>query len=49
VNTGSGEGGGDAAWKLQPEDIGRACHAVLTARADACINQVEIRPLRPPR
>jgi 3-oxoacyl-[acyl-carrier protein] reductase len=49
VNTESHAEGGDAGWKLQPEDIGRACHAVLTARADACINQVEIRPLRPPR
>lgn len=49
VDTESHRDGSDSTWKLSPDDIGRVCRDVLLARPEACINEVEIRPLRPPR
>jgi NADP-dependent 3-hydroxy acid dehydrogenase YdfG len=49
VDTESHQDGSDSTWKLTPEDIGRVCRDVLLSRPGACINEVEVRPLRPPR
>jgi len=42
--------GADQAWKVQPEEVGEACVAVLRTRRENCISELEIRPLpRPPK
>jgi NADP-dependent 3-hydroxy acid dehydrogenase YdfG len=38
----------DHAWKVSPEEIGRACLDVLRTRQECCISEIELRPLRPP-
>ncbi len=38
----------DTSWKVQPEEVGEACRAVLRTSAGNCISQLEIRPLRRP-
>lgn len=40
----------DDAWKVQPEDVGRACADILRAAPGTLVSELEIRPLaRPPR
>lgn len=42
--------GEDDAWKVQPEDVGRACADILLAAPGTLISELEIRPLaRPPK
>ncbi len=38
--------GGDASWKVKPEDIGQACRDILRMPPGTCVSQLEIRPLR---
>lgn len=37
-----------ASWHLQPEDVADAVASMISARAGACINWIELRPARPP-
>jgi len=37
-----------ADWKVKPEEVGEACHQVLTTRQANLIASLEIRPLRKP-
>ncbi len=42
--------GGDASWKVPPEEIGRACAHILRSDPGTLISEVEVRPLnRPPK
>lgn len=42
--------GEDHAWKVTPEEVGRACLDALRTRPGNCISEIEIRPLfRPPK
>ncbi|MCB9781793.1 MAG: SDR family NAD(P)-dependent oxidoreductase [Candidatus Omnitrophica bacterium] len=38
----------DTEWKVQPEEVGEACHHILTTRQFNLISKLEIRPLRKP-
>lgn len=39
--------GGDSAWMLQPEDLGRTVVALLQMRDDAHLSHIDMRPARP--
>lgn len=41
--------GGDAPWKLRPEDVAAAVLDLLRTRDDAHLSRVEMRPARPPK
>jgi NAD(P)-dependent dehydrogenase (short-subunit alcohol dehydrogenase family) len=41
--------GGDASWKLRPEDVAAAILDLLRTRDDAHLSRVEMRPARPPQ
>ncbi len=38
----------DHSWKVRPEDVGIACHDILSARGNTLISQLEIRPSKKP-
>lgn len=38
----------DHSWKVMPDDVGIACHNILSAKGNTLISQVEIRPSRKP-
>ncbi|MCA9443993.1 MAG: short-chain dehydrogenase, partial [Candidatus Omnitrophica bacterium] len=38
----------DTEWKVRPEEVGEACHHILTTRQFNLISKLEIRPLRKP-
>jgi NADP-dependent 3-hydroxy acid dehydrogenase YdfG len=38
----------ETSWKVQPEEIGEACHQILSTRQGNLISKLEIRPLRKP-
>lgn len=38
----------DHSWKVTPEDVGIACYDILTAKGNALISQLEIRPSKKP-
>ncbi len=38
--------GEDASWKVQPMEVGEACHDILDTSPGTCISRLEIRPLR---
>jgi 3-oxoacyl-[acyl-carrier protein] reductase len=50
VDTSFGGGsGGEAGWKLRPEDVAETVLSLLATRDDAHLSRVEMRPLRPKR
>jgi short-subunit dehydrogenase len=51
VSTGfrAGGGGGEATWKLQPEDVAGALLDLIHTRDGAHLSRVEMRPARPPK
>jgi NAD(P)-dependent dehydrogenase (short-subunit alcohol dehydrogenase family) len=48
VNTGFGRGG-EAPWKMAPEDVAEAVAAVLSMPERTLVSLVEMRPSRPPK
>ena len=38
----------DHSWKVQPEEVGQACHDILNTAPHTCISLLEIRPARKP-
>jgi len=38
----------DTNWKVQPEEVGDACRALLETSPGNCISRLEIRPLKKP-
>jgi 3-oxoacyl-[acyl-carrier protein] reductase len=52
VGTGSDrhDDAADHSWKVEPEEVGEACHDILKTSAGTVVSELEIRPLsRPPR
>lgn len=48
VDSESHRGDRDGAWKVKPEEVGKACRDILRTGPGTVISQVEIRPLRKP-